>query len=886
MAESNKSFVVQELEEESGNRIFTGPAKRIIDKLAPMSSHVEAYQKRWFWELLQNACDYNDNVKIELEINSATNTLAFRHNGGSFTMNQALNLILPDSDKDDKEDVDIIGKYGSGFLSTHILSTQIDVSGFLLTKQQQEHSFQFTLDRSSREEKGKSQLATALQESKTNFRNSLKPDSPKGRIFTTEFKYDLNKTYSFAAAKETVVKGLLFFRKVIPFVFAFQPRLLEIAIKINGKTSIYTIHSRETSKIVTKVERYQGEIFQSEEEISVVVASEDNVFVAVEVQDDKIVEFADDFPKLFKVYPLVGTEEFPFPCVVHSLGLIPTLERNAIELSENDTNNRQVLQKATTAYGKMLELLSADNRAALYHICKLTTGAFDSKIQEWFKLNISDKLKTKLYSHRIVLNNLGTRSTLEEIKIPILDNKHYKDYYNLITKTIFLIPDESEVEQWGKILNFTVFTDSKFDFKNLFQSVLDTNKPLGTFLREDVEIYGWVKQLINLILLSDEKELLYEKTIIPQQDGKLRGLKNELFWDDGIDEELKDILELISEDSYRKVLLHKSIEEIGTKLLDSKKQKTEKDILAAIDQALKESAAKDSRTDKFIEALRRILKWTSKMDDADLKNRMSWFGVERAYLVMKILASEENRDMAFKIIQSGKIEALAKLAEADVTVKQLESILKISESNASIDDLLKLVAISDEVGYSKILKSAEDILDEKREFEFKNKIGHSVEELLRELLLVDLPNYEAKFIGTGPYDFRITNKANAKEYYLELKSVKEANTDPIKMAISQARHSSKYPERYALCVIKRPAVDMELTKDYLSQNIKCIYQVGTDVKAAVEESLNVDNYIKASKSIKLEIKDPEMKVLLDFEYIKTLGKSFVSLKEKIIAQLG
>ncbi len=886
MEDSNRPLVIQELEEESDNRVFTGPAKRIIDKLAPMSSHVEAYQKRWFWELLQNACDYNDKVKVELEINyPPANQLTFKHNGGAFTMNQALNLILPDSDKDEKQDVGIIGKYGSGFLSTHILSTQIEIAGLLLTKQNQEFTFNFSLDRKCREESQKSELAISLQTSKTNFRDSLKPAASNHKVYTTEFKYDLNKTYSFVDSKSTLVNGLSFFRKVIPFVFAFQSRLEEISIRRDRKHSVYTIHSREEAKIVTKVKRFEDGQFHSEEEITVLLAREDDVYVAIEVKDNKVVQFTDDFPKLFKVYPLIETEEFPFPCVVHSLSLVPTLERNSIELSENDSVNRLVLQKAIIAYGKLLEQLCTEGISDLYHICKLTVGAFDSKIQEWYKKNISDSLKSKLFNSPVVLTNLGTRSTLREIKIPVLDNKHYHEYYELINKTTFLIPDKNEVEHWGKILNFSVFTESKFDFKNLLHALLNDMKPVGIYLKPSEDVYQWIKSLISLILISEEKELLYEKPIIPQQDGSLRPLKSELYWDDEIPEELKDILELISKDGYRKILMHKSVEEIGDKLLDSKKQKTENEILDAIDKSLKEAAAKEP-TEQFLEALRRVLNWTSKMDEVTLKDKMSWFAGERAILVMKTLASEEYRDMAFKIVQSGKIEALAKLVDANITEEDISSLVKLSQSNTSIDELLKLVAISDEVGYSKILKNAEELLEEKREFEFKIQIGHNIEELLKELLSIDLPNYEPKFIGTGPYDFVVRNTKNGNEYYIELKSVKESNTEPIRMAISQARHASKYPDRYALCVIKRPDVDVELSKNYLKENIKCVYQVGTDVKRAVEESLNVDNYIKNSSVIKLEIKDPEMKVLFDLEYIKMIGKSFESLKGEIIAKLG
>ena len=42
------------------------PAKRLMEKLRPIPSNVNDLQHRWFWELLQNASDYNDTVDVAL----------------------------------------------------------------------------------------------------------------------------------------------------------------------------------------------------------------------------------------------------------------------------------------------------------------------------------------------------------------------------------------------------------------------------------------------------------------------------------------------------------------------------------------------------------------------------------------------------------------------------------------------------------------------------------------------------------------------------------------------------------------------------------------------------------------------------------------------------
>ena len=61
--------VQKELEEARKAQRLNVPAKRIIDKIQHIPSEVEKLQRRWFWELLQNA------DKIALKRNEAKPSL-------------------------------------------------------------------------------------------------------------------------------------------------------------------------------------------------------------------------------------------------------------------------------------------------------------------------------------------------------------------------------------------------------------------------------------------------------------------------------------------------------------------------------------------------------------------------------------------------------------------------------------------------------------------------------------------------------------------------------------------------------------------------------------------------------------------------------------------
>ena len=54
---------VERVEQEQYHSI---PAQRLIEKLSLLKNRKESAHKRWFWELLQNASDYNEIVPSRL----------------------------------------------------------------------------------------------------------------------------------------------------------------------------------------------------------------------------------------------------------------------------------------------------------------------------------------------------------------------------------------------------------------------------------------------------------------------------------------------------------------------------------------------------------------------------------------------------------------------------------------------------------------------------------------------------------------------------------------------------------------------------------------------------------------------------------------------------
>ena len=93
--------IKDQVDREENEQLRSIPAQRLREKLSLLKNRINSAKKRWFWELLQNASDYNDVVNVKLIV--ANSSVTFLHDGSPFSIRDVLNLISPDSNK--QEDV-------------------------------------------------------------------------------------------------------------------------------------------------------------------------------------------------------------------------------------------------------------------------------------------------------------------------------------------------------------------------------------------------------------------------------------------------------------------------------------------------------------------------------------------------------------------------------------------------------------------------------------------------------------------------------------------------------------------------------------------------------------------------------------------------------------
>lgn len=133
------------------NATYKQAADKIRQILSAIRNNPASSAKRWVWELMQNAKDIPNKygkVSVEIELISE-NELQFRHNGNPFGIKNITGLIRQVSSKDSlNSDEETTGKFGTGFICTHLLSDVIDVDGVL--NYDTYRKFTLSLDRSGR----------------------------------------------------------------------------------------------------------------------------------------------------------------------------------------------------------------------------------------------------------------------------------------------------------------------------------------------------------------------------------------------------------------------------------------------------------------------------------------------------------------------------------------------------------------------------------------------------------------------------------------------------------------------------------------------------------------------------------------------------------------
>lgn len=313
---------IEEARKEAGQRAI---ADKILRRLHDLEKTVENNQGRWAWELLQNAKDSlaeDGDRTISIQIELDRNSVTFRHNGNHFTSQDVIGLIDQISSKEVEEGQETkkIGRFGTGFLTTHLLSRVIRIEGIVGSVDGSFHKFKFLLDRRGRTT---AQLMPRITNSWKEFDESVEEISPKydKSHFNTTFCYQLDTEEQ----KKVAQIGIEEFSRLIPFVIAFIPKIgkVEIINNIDQENVSYEKDNKLENDLLVRISKTQN---GKQNNILILYTFNDEVAIATEVEHSEVGYSIKDIrglPKLFCDFPLIGTENFHFPVIVNSFFFNP-----------------------------------------------------------------------------------------------------------------------------------------------------------------------------------------------------------------------------------------------------------------------------------------------------------------------------------------------------------------------------------------------------------------------------------------------------------------------------------------------------------------------------------------------------------------------------------
>jgi len=556
---------IEEGRKEDGNRSI---ADKIIKRLHDLDKTVENNQGRWGWELLQNAKDSiadesGRSVSIQIELNEGY--VEFRHNGTHFTERDIRGLINQISSKEveDGEHSTKTGRFGTGFLTTHLLSKVIQIKGIVEAENNDFYQFKFPLDRQGTTT---SQLIPKIENAWTEFHQSaqkIETDYDRN-AFNTSFCYLLATDEQ----KEIAKIGINEFSKLIPFVLAFIPKIGSVEIMDNtmSENTIFNNNIELRDGLIKPIEKIEN---SEKTHILILLAKDDRVSIATEVEETEkgySVKSIKNIPKLFCDFPLIGTENFHFPVIINSFFFSPQTERDGIWLKSSTDDlevkeNQSLILSASELYKKLIDQVEGENFFDLYNLVETKIPSTNEKYfdETWYKESIQKPVREFIKQAAVVETESG-KIKFDDVRFP--DQVLKKDDREKIWQfssdlKVNKLPIKQHIHKWAEL----IWGDcKKVDIEDLVTDLKGQSKVsalVSTLNVDEQHAFTWLNECIEFINTNGGEVVFNKNALIPNQKGEFKIL-SELSLDGIDDETLKEIACLVGYNSY-KDLIHKNI---------------------------------------------------------------------------------------------------------------------------------------------------------------------------------------------------------------------------------------------------------------------------------------------------------------------------------------
>ena len=547
-------------------------ARRIRTRVDAARQNSASASRRWPFELIQNAHDAGPRTgdeRVEIVFRFQSNALAVSHTGKPFAAQELAALLSGGSSKE-FDDQETTGRFGTGFLATHALSTRVDVKGIIETQKGFER-FAIELDRGGDEDSITENIAQASASVRA---ATPITDASLGDLPTASFTYH--------DADDSVVNdGLARLREALPYLYGTCPQLGKVTVELSetiarfdrGDTSV--MHKGGITIEITKINITDS---CQPKQVEVVRTTKDGgsssllaVFKTADGMLPRFIAPSERFPRLFVQFPLGETSGLPLNVVINGR-FTPQQERDGIALNAED---KKLIADALATLPALVAHAIEEGYEDAHHLARIATpaqplgGENATDEIKWWRETVR-KIASAIAKQPIIrtasglLPAVSNGGNVASFLVPAISNTSegsvdYSWIHEIASPiTELYIPDIAIAQDWAAIarqwqdigvpvgrLGFGEFTDW---IKGSAKTV--DNIPVSA------DAYQWLAQLFLLGAELDDRNVEdMVNGLLPDQRGVFRNTVTEyLYGDAGISEEVKSIADMVEIDLQSQLL--------------------------------------------------------------------------------------------------------------------------------------------------------------------------------------------------------------------------------------------------------------------------------------------------------------------------------------------
>lgn len=521
-------------------------ARDLINEVEKINLFEGIHRFRWIWELFQNARDEAGNG-IEIMCELTPNKFRFMHNGEPFDSGNLLAITRKTSTKPIEATHGKSGKFGTGFVTTHLLNKRVTISG-VHKNRQGKRRFEHIVDRSPDSlDKMIKSIASSIQ----NVRriDAIAPASGEINPWNC-FEYELSE-----ATLPIAQGGIEQLKSNLDFAMLLNEKVRSVKLIVFG--SSIEFKKSEEPDVLDNISFYCLDTAGDDKRNGILYRKIDQLTIGVPAQRVNggfmLLPF-DERARMFKELPLIGTENITIPCVINHSDFQPTELRDGIRtrLAADTTEgtdtkariNRGALRQFANEFSSFLAALTAGRISNLHQMAESglpdNDGYYD---RSWYEKEIQKTLRTAILERPLVRTVSGSMALIKESLFLDITTQKIGQLYSLLNQFFpDCFPDEGSFDDWVRIINqdATAWPPNIIYDVAMLVRTASNREALQAAFPATVARVAWLQSLISYLETCNQERLGVECPIYPTQSEDL-AIQTRVFRDPGLDKQFKKV---------------------------------------------------------------------------------------------------------------------------------------------------------------------------------------------------------------------------------------------------------------------------------------------------------------------------------------------------------